>query len=121
MARAIAPRNESLKHRPTQQPFPRRGHATRAHVPVSIFVHAACATRDTSPVIGSVTDVYVVTLLPDVIDVIVALCRASEGAARYCGVGGACPSRIALAISRLGLGGRDGSRWRILSWRGRAI
>lgn len=47
-------------------------------------VHAACATRDTSPVIGSVTDVCVVTLLRVVVvvvivEVTVALCPSEGG------------------------------------------
>ncbi|KAH9010084.1 hypothetical protein EDB83DRAFT_435024 [Lactarius deliciosus] len=52
-------------------------------------VHTACATRDTSPVTGSVTDVCVVTLLRVVVvvvvvDVTVALC-AGGGATTRCG------------------------------------
>ena len=67
-------------------------------------VHAACATRETSPVIGSVTDVCVVTLLPDVVDVIVALCNAGAGVVTVVWSGGRLPIADRAGDTSPGLG-----------------
>ena len=110
-----APQRESAKRasgsgystprHPTQRPIPHQERGdprsrSRSRPPV----HAACATRDTSPVIGSVMDVCVVTLLPDVVDVIVALCNAGAGAATLVWSWGCLPIADSAGDTSPGLG-----------------